>query len=118
MTIPYADLDVRSGNTFHYEFSFTQQDDTALDLTGSKLVLKATSGAFSKRYATDDVSPLLTITDATGGKAVIKVGPAETATWLVGSIPYELERWIGTDQYTLVEGRLVVTLGVNDNVDP
>lgn len=114
--ISYADLDVRAGNTFDPEFQFLQEDGTPEDLTGAKFVLTAAWGSFSIRYASDDVSPKVTLPG--DGKVKIHVLPSVTDDWPAENIPYELERWEDDDQWTYVEGTLKVTRKVNDNVDP
>jgi hypothetical protein len=103
------ELEIWSGNTFRQKFGF-QSNGAPFDLTGSKLVFRAVYGTTTVRKATDD----------DGGEVELFFSVAETRAFPEGApaMRYEIERWIGDDQISLLYGSIKVTKWVNDDVDP
>lgn len=113
-------LDVWAGNTFTRPFIFKTAAGDPFDLTGSKLVFKANNGSVSIiRKATDD-DPIagFEITDAAAGEVLLSLTVTETRALPAGQLRYEIERWVGAEQISLLYGTLTVTTWVNDDVDP
>lgn len=112
-------LDAWAGNTFYYRFVFKQSNGDPFDLTGSKLVLKINNGGVTVvRKATDDVLSGFEITDAANGVAEVLLTYAETRALPASQLRYEVERWIDTEQVSVMFGVFTVTTWVNDDADP
>lgn len=116
-----VELDIWSGNTKRQKFRF-RADGNPFDLTGSKLVFRATlmNGSGAIRKTTSDVDSGFAITDAEGGEVELFFTVTETREMPAGepAYKYEIERWIGDDQTSLLYGGIKVTKWVNDDVDP
>lgn len=116
-------INVWAGNTLRLGFAFKNDDDSPFDLTGSKLVFRAV-GTTTIRKDSEDSGSGLEIIDEAGGEAELFLTVAETRSLAAGTassitkVKFELERWIGVDQTSLIYGELLVTLWVNDDVDP
>jgi hypothetical protein len=106
MTIPTADLDIEAEDSFDYEFDFLDENGDPEDLSGTKFVFVAQWGDDRWEYATDDVSPKVTIT---GSKVRIHILPAVTDDWPREAMPWKLKQWVGSDKYTRVMGSINVT---------
>lgn len=118
MTPPRKDLEVWAGNTWGQSFRL-KAGGGPFDLTGSRLVWRMVLGATTTRKTSDVPGSGIEITDAAEGEFTIALTVDETRTWQDGSVVrYEIERWVGADQLTLIYGQMVVTAWVNDDVDP
>lgn len=106
------------GNSEWIPLGFEQEDESDFDLTGSKLIFRATSDggdAIRKSSAVPDSG--LEITDAEAGEFELSFTIEETRG-MAASYKYEIERWIGNSQKSLIFGTIIVTTWVNDDVDP
>ena len=118
MAPPRKDLTVWAGNTWSQPFHLTA-GGSDFDLTGSKLVWRMVEGATITRKTTDTVGSGIEITDDTGGEFELSLTVSETRTWNDGAVVrYEIERWLGDAQTTLLYGTMTVSAWVNDDVDP
>lgn len=118
MKPPRKDLEVWAGNTWSQPFHLGASGSD-FDLTGSKLVWRMVYGDIITRKTTDTVGSGIEITDATGGAFELSLTVSETRTWPDTSvIRYEVERWIGSDQISILYGTMTVSAWVNDDVDP
>lgn len=117
-------INVWAGNTLRIGFAFKNADNSPFDLTGSKLVFRAVATTATIRKDSDDSGSGLEITDELGGEAELFLTVAETRSLATGAagnvakVKFELERWISVDQTSLIYGELLVTIWVNDDVDP
>lgn len=112
-------LDAWTGNTFYYRFVFKQSSGDRFDLTGSKLVFKLNNGGTTiLRKDTTDAGSGFEITDAAQGEAELSLTYQETRALPGGQLRYEIERWIATEQVSLMFGMFTVTTWVNDDADP
>lgn len=107
---------VRKGNSFSRGFKLTTISASAsvpLDLTGSEFVFfaKWRGGSMRKSTADDDG---FEITDAANGRLSLFLTDDETSDLPAGSIPYEIERRIGSEQISYLAGVLQVEEGLND----
>jgi hypothetical protein len=94
-TLPLA-VKVRSGATL-----------VPVNLTGSTLRFRA-------EWAGGSIAKDITITDAALGLAELVLSTAETRGVPQGSTArFEIERWVGLDQKTILYGRLVASGGLN-----
>lgn len=113
-----VNIDIWAGNTFRTKFEIKNDDNTPFDLTGSKMVFKVKSTTVDIRKASDESGSGLEITDAAAGEVELFLTVENTRAMPAGKHKYELERWIGIDQTSLLYGELIVTVWVNDDVDP
>ena len=68
-----------------------------------------------------DANGLITavVTDAANGEFLLQFTVAETRAWPDKTVlRYEIERWVGSDQESLIFGNINVTQWVNDDADP
>lgn len=82
---------------------------TAVDLTGSTL-------NFLAQWAGGSLAKVLDITDAVLGLAELPLTPAETKGFPASvAINYEIERRLGSDQKTILYGKIVANGGINSD---
>jgi hypothetical protein len=108
-------LSVWKGNTEAFGFRFKNADGSPFDLTGSRLVL--TIRADSPITKDSDVSGW--DIDPANGEATVTLTAAETAALtdnlVQGGATYEIERFILSDQKTLLYGPITLAGGLNGN---
>ncbi|QIG66712.1 DNA helicase loader protein [Rhizobium phage RHph_TM16] len=104
-------LTIWKGNTEAFSFRFKQDASTPFDLTGSRLVM--TIRADTPIVKDSDISGW-TI-NAAAGEATVTLTAAETAAFTSQYVEpsYEIERFIGAEQKTLLYGPIEVTGGLN-----
>lgn len=107
------------GNDEWFQFVCKDENGDPFDLTGSILILRVTltNGQVIRRR-TDVAGTGFSITNAAGGIARNDFTFADTRAMPAGEHKFEVERWIGVYQESLIYGLLVATLGVNDDANP
>lgn len=112
MSIPWAPLLVKQGDTFKRPLAITDTDDAGatipVNLTGATLVFHLRERGGSSDVI--DPAPALAITDIAGGKARLTLTKVQTAALSPATAyEYEVELTDGAgDVSTPVEGSLVV----------
>lgn len=106
---------VRKGNTLGPLTLRFKAGADPVNLTGSTLVFIAKHATATIRKETG-VDALFAISNATAGEATLELTPAETRTLPIGDLTrYEIEHRISGRQYTLLQGKLLVSEWVNDD---
>lgn len=110
------DLKIWQGNDFVHLFHVYQTTDPSIDfdLTGSRLLLTV-DGVEALNKDSDDPDSGLSIVDAAGGMFQLIITHQETRLLAIGSVSYELERWVGVWQETLFAGALATSGGKNND---
>jgi hypothetical protein len=126
MEIARLDTDQRIGDTFAFTFQFRQDDGTLRSFASSIAVFHAQSGADTIHYQSG-TNPEVTIVDGSETAAgpggvdcaiLVKIPYSITETWDSNQKWfYEVEEWVGSDRYTLVDGIITATIGVVDGAD-
>jgi hypothetical protein len=114
MGVPSFDLCLRQGNNGAWEFRFKSYDDDGnllpFDLTGSTLAFRAekSDGTYLSKTLTPD--------DPETGKVTLSLTATESRDFTIGRFNrWEIERRIDSNEYTLIQGFVNVTEGVNDD---
>lgn len=112
----YDIREIRRGNTFAIQFRFKDGDGVAVDLAGSIMVFSIeTSNGVLRKMSNTPYSGC-EITDEAGGEVSISLTPIETRTLTLGrGTKYEVERWIGSEETTLIAGSATVVEGINND---
>jgi hypothetical protein len=118
MTPPFRRITVWAGNTLDFGLEFRGEDGQPFDLTGSELVFRAERETYLLRKSSADDGSGISIVDPTGGKATLHFTVEETRAMPLGALRYEIERWILTEQRTLLYGEFQVNKWVNDDAKP
>jgi hypothetical protein len=110
-----TDFMIWRGNSYAMaRWQFLQDAETPLDLTGSEMVMRATWSGGSVRLTTASAANL--VMDAEEGTLTWTPSITESRSIPEGRVAkYEIERRIGGEQRTLVQGYFVGVGGVNDD---
>lgn len=101
------------GNSLALTFRMKDAAGAIFDLTGSTLVFRAVAPYVAIRKETP--TALLMPAPATG-EVTLALTPSETRQFPVGAkTDYEIERRIGSEQITLLRGKITGIGGINDD---
>lgn len=112
----YDIREIRRGNSFSLTFRFKDSEGAAVDLTGSIMVFSIETSTGVLRKMSNTAGSGCEITDALDGEVSISLTPVETRTLTIGrGTKYEIERWIGAEETTLIAGYATVVEGINND---
>jgi len=116
MAATYNFPDVTSGDTFAGRNVATiTQGSTAISITRAKMEFRNASGLLVKKWDSSGANPQATITG--GDNNIVTIEPADTSSWSIGTLYYDLEVWIEStgQKLTILKGTITVERGVTSN---
>lgn len=104
------------GNTEALRFRFKQNATDPLDLTGSRFVL--TIKHDGPDIVKDSDASGWDISTPTNGEATVSLSATETRSLsgAIAGVRYEIERFIGEEQKTLIYGDITIAGGIGTDV--
>jgi predicted pyridoxine 5'-phosphate oxidase superfamily flavin-nucleotide-binding protein len=110
------DLSIWRGNNPPIAWRFRNADQTLFDVSGSRFVMDISIRSVSRFRKDTDVNDNFVV-DAAASTLTWAITVAESRLIPEGRIAdYEIERWIGNEQLTLISGKLIGLGGKNFDV--
>jgi hypothetical protein len=104
---------IEQGTTFNNTLTYKQADDTAVDISGAQITLKAKDNRSDSTLVVDlSVGNGITITNATAGEFTISIPSSTTANYTWNRADFDLDLTLSSTTERLISGQIQIIKSV------
>ena len=104
---------IEQGTTFNNTLTYKQADDTAVDISGAQITLKAKDNRSDSTLVVDlSVGNGITITNATAGEFTISIPSSTTANYTCNRADFDLDLTLSSTTEILISGQIQIIKSV------
>ena len=104
---------IEQGTTFNNTLTYKQADDTAVDISGAQITLKAKDNRSDSTLVVDlSVGNGITITNAAAGQFTISIPSSTTANYTWNRADFDLDLTLSSTTERLVSGQIQIIKSV------
>jgi|TARA_R110002074_G_scaffold145784_4_gene294941 hypothetical protein len=104
---------IEQGTTFNNTLTYKQADDTAVDISGAQITLKAKDNRSDSTLVVDlSVGNGITITNAVAGQFTISIPSSTTANYTWNRADFDLDLTLSSTTERLISGQIQIIKSV------